>query len=127
MANTVGNWFDTDSYNFKRNQFSGSTGTDVSRQFARKRFRDLCASFRDRNLKFYFVGIRPGDPEDFGRNLFDEEATPGLLICTEGEKRMSFVDGAGFGAEGVEDQLIQRLNRIASQIETEGGYVRLVE
>ena len=127
MANTVGNWFDTDSYNFKRNQFSGSTGTDVSRQFARKRFRDLCASFRNRNLKFYFVGIRPGDPEDFGRNLFDEEATPVLLICTEGEKRMSFVDGAGFGAEGVEDQLIQRLNRIASQIETEGGYVRLVE
>nr|WP_257785292.1 hypothetical protein [Pectobacterium wasabiae] len=40
---------------------------------------------------------------------------------------MSFIDGSGFGAEGVEDQLIRRLDRIASQIETEGGYVRLVE
>ncbi|MBN3195459.1 Tad domain-containing protein [Pectobacterium versatile] len=127
MANTVGDWFDTDSYNFNRNQFSGSSGSDVAREFAQQRFRDLCSSFRARNIKFYFVGIRPGDPEDFGRNLFDREATPGLLICTEGEKRMSFIDGAGFGAEGVEDQLIQRLNRIAGQIETEGGYVRLVE
>ncbi|GBO47875.1 Tad domain-containing protein [Pectobacterium versatile] len=127
MANTVGDWFDTDSYNFNRNQFSGSSGSDVAREFAQQRFRDLCSSFRARNIKFYFVGIRPGDPEDFGRNLFDAEATPGLLICTEGEKRMSFIDGAGFGAEGVEEQLIQRLNRIAGQIETEGGYVRLVE
>ncbi|MEI7213500.1 pilus assembly protein TadG-related protein [Pectobacterium versatile] len=127
MANTIGNWFDTDSYNFNRNAFSGQTGTDPARTFAAQRFRDLCSSFRARNIKFYFVGIRPGDPEDFGRNLFDAEATPGLLICTEGEKRMSFIDGAGFGAEGVEDQLIQRLNRIAGQIETEGGYVRLVE
>ncbi|WJM83195.1 Tad domain-containing protein [Pectobacterium brasiliense] len=127
LANTVGDWFDTDSYNFNRNAFSGQTGTDPSRAFAVQRFRDLCSSFRARNIKFYFVGIRPGDPEDFGRNLFDAEATPGLLICTEGEKRMSFIDGAGFGAEGVEDQLIRRLDRIAGQIETEGGYVRLVE
>ncbi|KML70231.1 Tad domain-containing protein [Pectobacterium peruviense] len=127
MANTIGNWFDTDSYNFNRNEFRGSTGTDPARSFAAQRFRDLCSSFRARNIKFYFVGIRPGDPEDFGRNLFDREATPGLLVCTEGEKRMSFIDGSGFGAEGVEDQLIQRLDRIAGQIETEGGYVRLVE
>ncbi|MEI7237631.1 pilus assembly protein TadG-related protein [Pectobacterium brasiliense] len=127
MANTVGDWFDTDSYNFNRNAFSGQTGSDPARTFAAQRFRDLCSSFRARNIKFYFVGIRPGDPEDFGRNLFDAEATPGLLICTEGEKRMSFIDGAGFGAEGVEDQLIRRLDRIAGQIETEGGYVRLVE
>ncbi|KHS80510.1 Tad domain-containing protein [Pectobacterium brasiliense] len=127
LANTIGNWFDTDSYNFNRNAFSGQTGTDPARTFAAQRFRDLCSSFRARNIKFYFVGIRPGDPEDFGRNLFDAEATPGLLICTEGEKRMSFIDGAGFGAEGVEDQLIRRLDRIAGQIETEGGYVRLVE
>ncbi|BES83622.1 hypothetical protein PEC302107_06250 [Pectobacterium araliae] len=127
MANTIGNWFDTDSYNFNRNQFSGNSGSDVAGEFARQRFRDLCSSFRARNIKFYFIGIRPGDPEDFGRNLFDKEATPGLLVCTEGEKRMSFIDGAGFGAEGVEDQLIQRLDRIAGQIETEGGYVRLVE
>ncbi|EJS94351.1 Tad domain-containing protein [Pectobacterium wasabiae] len=127
MANTIGNWFDTDSYNFNRNEFRGGTGTDLARFFAAQRFRDLCSSFRARNIKFYFVGIRPGDPEDFGRNLFDQEATPGLLVCTEGEKRMSFIDGSGFGAEGVEDQLIRRLDRIASQIETEGGYVRLVE
>ncbi|MBN3066837.1 hypothetical protein H5A34_08475 [Pectobacterium brasiliense] len=127
LANTIGNWFDTDGYNFNRNAFSGQTGTDPARTFAAQRFRDLCSSFRARNIKFYFVGIRPGDPEDFGRNLFDAEATPGLLICTEGEKRMSFIDGAGFGAEGVEDQLIRRLDRIAGQIETEGGYVRLVE
>ncbi|MDE8754376.1 hypothetical protein PZA22_07675 [Pectobacterium polaris] len=127
MANTVGDWFDTDSYNFNRDAFSGQTGTDPARTFAAQRFRDLCSSFRARNIKFYFVGIRPGDPEDFGRNLFDAEATPGLLVCTEGEKRMSFIDGAGFGAEGVEDQLIRRLDRIAGQIETEGGYVRLVE
>ncbi|MDE8742698.1 hypothetical protein PZA20_12800 [Pectobacterium polaris] len=127
MANTVGDWFDTDSYNFNRNAFSGQTGSDPARTFAAQRFRDLCSSFRARNIKFYFVGIRPGDPEDFGRNLFDAEATPGLLVCTEGEKRMSFIDGAGFGAEGVEDQLIRRLDRIAGQIETEGGYVRLVE
>ncbi|MBN3121928.1 Tad domain-containing protein [Pectobacterium brasiliense] len=127
MANTVGDWFDTDGYNFNRNAFSGQTGSDPARTFAAQRFRDLCSSFRARNIKFYFVGIRPGDPEDFGRNLFDAEATPGLLICTEGEKRMSFIDGAGFGAEGVEDQLIRRLDRIAGQIETEGGYVRLVE
>lgn len=42
MANTIGNWFDTDSYNFNRNAFSGQTGTDPARTFAAQRFRDLC-------------------------------------------------------------------------------------
>ncbi|MFE8117158.1 hypothetical protein RBA70_14065 [Brenneria goodwinii] len=127
LANTVGDWFDTDSYNTYRNQFSGQLGSEASREFAMQRFNDLCQSFRSRDLKFYFVGIRPGDPADFGRNLFDTVATPGLMVCTEGTKRMSFIDGSGFSAEGVEDRLTDRLERIASRIETEGGYVRLIE
>lgn len=117
--------FDTDSYNFNPGQFTGDTGTDGAREFARRRFEDLCTSFRARNIKFYFVGVRPGDPDNYGQNLFDDIATPGLLICTEGDKRMSFIDGRGFGA--AEDPLAARLERIAGQIETEGGYVRLIE
>ncbi|WP_244664887.1 pilus assembly protein TadG-related protein [Candidatus Symbiopectobacterium sp. 'North America'] len=117
--------FDTDSYNFNPGQFAGETGSDGSREFAKRRFEDLCTSFRARNIKFYFVGVRPGDPDNYGQNLFDDIATPGLLICTEGDKRMSFIDGRGFGA--AEDPLAARLERIASQIETEGGYVRLIE
>ncbi|KHN53737.1 hypothetical protein [Pectobacterium fontis] len=127
LADTSGSWFDTDGYNFNRNQFRGVTGTNPSQAFARQRFQDLCSSFRARNIKFYFIGIRPGDSEDFDRNLFDREATPGLLICTEGRKRMSFIDASGFGSDGVQEQLTRRLESIAGQIETEGGYVRLVE
>ncbi|MEH0834052.1 hypothetical protein [Pectobacterium cacticida] len=127
LADTAGDWFDTDTYNFNRNQFSGQLGGLGARDFAKKRFHDLCESFRARDIKLYFVGVRPGDAESFGRGLFDQDATPGLMVCTEGKKRMSFIDGAGFGDRGVEKQLLQRLDRIADQIETEGGYVRLVE
>ncbi|MFP9231200.1 TadE/TadG family type IV pilus assembly protein [Pectobacterium cacticida] len=127
MANIIGNWFDTDSYNFNRNQFTGGLGTLGAREFARKRFHDLCNSFRARNIKFYFIGIRPGDPDEFSNTLFERDAVPGLMICTEGKKHMNFVDGDGFGGEGVEKQLLKRLDRIAGQIENEGGYARLVE
>lgn len=120
LANTVGNWFDTDSYNFPRN----SNIKQGSQDFARQRFADLCRSFRERNLKFYFIGVRPGDPTDFSRTLFDEIALPGLSICATNGGALTFADASRFD-EG-EGQIKALLRRIADSIRL-NSYVKLVE
>ena len=125
LANTTGNWFDTDAYNFDADESSdGETGTDGSRQFAQQRFIDLCNSFRQRNLKFHFIGVRPGDPADFGRQLFDQIAGPGLEVCAEDGGSMQFADATNF-AEG-RPQIESLLDNIIKDI-ARTNYVRLVE
>ncbi|WP_205504989.1 Tad domain-containing protein [Pseudomonas viridiflava] len=123
LANTVGDWFDTDSYNAAKvgQSVSGeNNGTD----YAMRRFESLCSSFRARKLKFYFIGVRPGDPADSQRVLFDKIAGPGLQICAQGGGDMVFADASTF-VQG-EDQIQTLLNKIANKIKHE-HYARLVE
>ncbi|WP_207281845.1 Tad domain-containing protein [Pseudomonas sp. FW300-N2F2] len=120
LANTVGDWFDTDAYNFERNKDI----KEESRGFAVRRFNDLCQSFRQRDLKFFFIGVRPGDPKDFGRILFDRDAVPGLTICAANGGELTFADASRFD-EG-EAQIKALMHRIADQIRL-NSYVRLVE
>lgn len=125
LANTTGDWFDTDSYNAEVGQaIDGESNTTSSTDVAGRRFVRLCDSFRQRNLKFYFIGVRPGDPQDFGRQLFDRVAGPGLRVCTNGDKNMVFADAENF-VEG-EDQIDTLLQNIADKIKHE-RYARLIE
>ncbi|QHF44352.1 hypothetical protein PspS35_11415 [Pseudomonas sp. S35] len=125
LANTTGDWFDTDSYNAEVGQaIDGESNTTPSTEVAGRRFTRLCDSFRQRNLKFYFIGVRPGDPQNFGRQLFDRVAGPGLRVCTNGDKNMVFADAEDF-AEG-EDQIDTLLKNIADKIKHE-RYARLIE
>ena len=119
LANTTGDWFDTDSYNFYRD--ANVTGTSTN--FARQRFVDLCRSIRSKNIHLYFIGVRPGDPEEFGRVLFDKVAGPGMLICTEGEGNMYFADASNF--KDGESQIQNALEDIAKDIRR-NYYVRLI-
>lgn len=123
LANTTGDWFDTDSYN---SAVVGEAidGTSDSISIAARRFESLCNSFRQRNLKFHFIGVRPGDPMDFGRTLFDRVAGPGLQLCTQGTGSMTFANAPTFN-EG-EAQIENLLAAIAEQIKHE-YYARLVE
>ncbi len=122
LANTTGDWFDTDSYNFYRDDDSSTTSDSTT--IAKQRFINLCRSFRAQNIHLYLVGVRPGDPDDFGRTLFDQVAGPGLLICTEGQDNMHFANASGF-AEG-EDQVESALEDIAKDIRR-NYYVRLIK
>ncbi|ODC02260.1 hypothetical protein BFW38_00595 [Terasakiispira papahanaumokuakeensis] len=124
LANTTGKWFDTDAYNFNPGEGSGETGTEGAINFARQRFIDLCRSFQSRGLKFFFIGVRPGDPEDFGRQLFDQVAGPGLQICTAKGGDFQFVDAENF-ATG-EDQVQNQLDQILNDIQLNNS-IRLVE
>lgn len=119
LANTTGDWFDTDSYNFYRDANVTGTSTD----FARQRFVDLCRSIRSKNIHLYFIGVRPGDPAEFGRVLFDKIAGPGMLICTEGEGNMYFADASNF--KDGESQIQNALEDIAKDIRR-NYYVRLI-
>ncbi len=123
LANTTGTWFDTDSYNFSRDAQAGLSGTADARNRARQRFVDLCRSFRHRYLHFYFIGVRPGDPDDYGRVLFDQVAGPGLQICTQGKDNMHFVDATGFSSG--EPYVKKALKAIAEDIRR-NDYVRLI-
>lgn len=130
LANTMGNWFDTDSYNFggpndPAQKDVGQNGTDGAREAAKRRFVLLCESFRRRNLKFYFIGVRPGDPEDHGRTLFGEDAIPGLQICASDGGLLEFANASSF-VDG-EDEIQRRLDKIADDIKSKRSYVRLVE
>lgn len=125
LANTIGDWFDADSYNAEVGQAAdGQSSTTSVNDVARRRFQLLCNSFRQRGLKVYFIGVRPGDPRNFGRQLFDRIAGPGLQICTNGEKNMVFANAENF-VEG-EPQIDRLLHGIADKIKHE-RYARLIE
>lgn len=130
LANTTGNWFDTDAYNFggpndpARHEV-GDSGTGSAVQVAARRFVLLCESFRERNLKFFFLGVRPGDPKDFGRNLFDDVAVPGMQVCAGNGGEVMFANASSFVAGEAEIQ--RKLEDIASAIKSKSSYVRLVE
>lgn len=126
LANTTGDWFDTDAYNAGKvgeavqngNNDPGGTAT------ASRRFQDLCDSFRSRHLKFHFIGVRPGDPQDFGRQLFDRVAGIPLQTCAQGGGSMTFANAPTFN-EG-QEQIQHLLDDIADKIKHE-FYARLVE
>lgn len=125
LANTIGDWMDTDSYNAEVGQvIDGENGTVSANDVAGKRFLSLCSSFRARGLKFHFLGVRPGDPNEFGRVLFDRVAGPGLRLCASGDGSMTFANAINFG-DG-EAQLRNLLLEIANKIKHE-RYVRLVD
>lgn len=125
LANTVGDWFDTDAYNADQGlAINGEGGTISAVDVSKQRFQQLCESFRARNLKFYFIGVRPGDPKNFGRQLFDRVAGPGLLICTRGQANMTFANAENF-ARG-EEQIQRLLGEISDKIKHE-RYARLIE
>lgn len=119
LVNTVGNWFDTDAYNFN----SGEAPND-STGFASRRFSDLCRDFNSKGIKFFFIGVRPGDPEDFGRTLFADVAGPGLRECASGDGNFHFADASNF-TEG-QGQISSSLEEIADDIRR-NYYARLIE
>lgn len=126
LANTSGNWFDTDSYNADVGEAidgGEQTGTQGAVDASGKRFIQLCQSFRARGLKFHFMGVRPGDPQDFGRVLFDKVAGPGLRLCAANGS-MTFANAENF-ADG-EAQIAKLLTDIAQRIKHE-RFVRLID
>ncbi|NIE73212.1 hypothetical protein F3J44_25870 [Pantoea sp. Tr-811] len=124
LANTTGNWFDTDAYNAEVGQaINGENGSVSANDVAGQRFTLLCQSFRARGLKFHFLGVRPGDPQDFGRVLFDKVAGPGLQVCA-GNGSMTFANAENF-ADG-EAQIKNLLSDIAQRIKHE-RFVRLID
>ncbi|NER61226.1 hypothetical protein G3435_17135 [Pseudomonas sp. MAFF212428] len=126
LANTVGDWFDTDAYNAEVGQAidGGEEPGEGGINSARQRFISLCNSFRARGIKLHFLGVRPGDPQDFGRVLFDRVAGPGLLICTEGRDNMLFANATNF-RDG-EGQIRSLLKDITNKIKHE-RYVHLID
>lgn len=127
LANTTGDWFDTDAYNTARVGTSidgDGNNNDGGKGVATRRLSLLCSSFRNRELKFHFIGVRPGDPEDFGRRLFDQVAGIPLQGCAQGTGSMTFANAATF-REG-EEQIDRLLRDITDKIKHE-YYVRLVE
>ncbi|MBK0000511.1 hypothetical protein [Erwinia sp. S38] len=127
MANTTGDWFDTDSYNaWVGEAIDGGEETGQATPAATARFRSLCESFRTRDIKFYFIGVRPGDPEDFGRGLFDRIALPGLQVCTNNNGgSVEFADSSSFS--GAEGQISNKLDDILASIDKQSSSVRLIE
>lgn len=124
LANTSGNWFDTDSYNAEVGQaLDGQSSTVSANDVAGQRFIRLCNSFLARGLKFHFLGVRPGDPQDFGRMLFDKVAGPGMRLCTR-DGSMTFANAENFG-DG-EAQIRSLLREIANRIRHE-RFVRLID
>ncbi|MCU1720276.1 TadE/TadG family type IV pilus assembly protein [Pseudomonas sp. 5P_5.1_Bac1] len=124
LANTTGNWFDTDAYNAEVGQaIDGENSTVSSNDIAGRRFMNLCNSFVARGLKFHFLGVRPGDPNDFGRRLFDRVAGPGLRVCAQ-DGSMTFANAENFG-DG-EAQIRSLLREIANRIKHE-RFVRLID
>lgn len=129
MANTIGDWFDTDAYNAYVGEAidgDGQLGTDGAIEVAAERFRSLCESFRSRDVLFYFIGVRPGDPEDFGRTLFGKVAVPGLQVCAMNDGGyIKFANSSSFA--GAEGQISDLLGGILEDIDKHSSSVRLIE
>ncbi|MFK0093491.1 TadE/TadG family type IV pilus assembly protein [Pseudomonas sp. NPDC090592] len=126
LGNTKGDWFDTDARNAevgKPIDGDGATGTSGAVRLAAERFVLLCQSFRARGLKFHFIGVRPGDPDDFGRGLFGRVAVPGLQLCAANGS-LTFANAENF-ADG-EAQIQALLDKIAQRIKHE-RFVRLID
>lgn len=127
LANTTGNWFDTDAYNSYVGE-STDDGSGNNQQYSTvvRRFQNLCRSFNDHDILFYFIGVRPGDPEDHGRYLFEQYAYEPLLVCGGGNKdNITFANSDSFA--GGEGEIRKKLERIAASLESKSSFVRLVE
>lgn len=128
LARTEGDWFDTDSYNndiFGNTKDAAETPESGGYNTVTKRFESLCRSFKDKKLLFYFIGVRPGDPKDHGRYIFEQYGYEPLLTCAADRDDVMFVDAATF--EEGEDAIQQKLDAIRASIESKSNYVRLVE
>ncbi|SDI85245.1 hypothetical protein SAMN05216588_12664 [Pseudomonas flavescens] len=127
LANTTGDWVDSDAYNAPavgENVDGAEQAGEGGRAAATRRIQLLCESFRNRNLKLHFIGVRPGEPDDFGRQLFDQVIGTPLRTCSSGTGSMTFADASNF-REG-ETQIQSLLADITEQIKHE-YYARLVE
>lgn len=121
LAKISGDWMDTDSYNHELGRGPNNDGLEFSRQ----RFLDLCNEYRQRRLRFHFIGVRAGTAEDNSGSNFDRQATPGLLVCAGDRGTMHFVDGADL--RQVRGSIAGQLNRIADSLKREASFIRLIE
>lgn len=120
VAKLSGNWIDTDAYNFEITESAGD-GIAASTQ----RFIDLCRQYQTRKLRFFLLGVRPGDPKDPGNTNFGKQAMPGLTLCAGDDGKIDFFDGADIAT--VKSQLATRFNEIADELKRDISYVRLIE
>lgn len=127
LGNTIGDWFDTDAYNaYVGQNIDGVSQAGGEYAAATERFRSLCTSFRNRNMLFYFIGVRPGDPNDFGRTLFGQVAVPGLQACiTNNGGSIQFADADSFASGS--GQISSDLDDILDDINRQSSSVRLIE
>ncbi len=145
FANTVGSWFDTDAYNDYVGEGMGNDQPPVSDDDPEEgddgpddpgeevndyrevgiRFKNLCQSFKDHGIKLYFIGVRPNNPKDITRTKFEQYAVPNLKICADKPDDIMFVGSETF-AQG-EGAIRSQLEKVASSLESESSYARLVE
>nr|WP_240634986.1 pilus assembly protein [Brenneria salicis]NMN92702.1 Flp pilus assembly protein TadG [Brenneria salicis ATCC 15712 = DSM 30166]RBP62460.1 Flp pilus assembly protein TadG [Brenneria salicis ATCC 15712 = DSM 30166]RLM30611.1 hypothetical protein BHG07_09835 [Brenneria salicis ATCC 15712 = DSM 30166] len=132
-------WFDSDSYNADvgqpldgcSTQTAGNNGCN-DEQLAIERFASLCASFRERNLRFFLVvtGNDEADNEADGGTItsasaFRRVADAGLAGCAEKSADLTYYNGADFVAS--ENKFRERLNEITDELHQKSGFVRLIE
>ncbi|WP_417796597.1 pilus assembly protein TadG-related protein [Terasakiella pusilla] len=122
-------WFDSDAYNAHVGQKidgGSETGTDVSALIT-ERFRNLCTSFRARNLKFYLIvtGSDEGTEDIASASEFRKVAGAGLRACVDGDENLTYFGGATF--QESEALFSNRLSEIVQDLRTAGGFVRLIK
>jgi len=120
QAKIAGDWMDSDAYNHEL----GVAAND-SKAFSRQRFLDLCNSFVERKLRFYFIGVQAGNPKDAANTNFGEQAIPGMTICAADNGKLSFFDGSD--VRQVSANIAARLQEIADDIKRDASFVRLIE
>ena len=97
------------------------TGDD---DFIRQRIEDLCTSFKSHEDFYFYMLLIPPSTQDAGQQRYDE-LMPTLLACGRNSGDVSEVKTPSF-ADGKES-VIERLNRIASDLESRSSFARLVE
>lgn len=133
LVNSTGQrWFDSDSYNSYVGEAidgddANGPGSDAIRT---QRFRNLCTSFRARQLKFYLIVTGSDEAQDEDGQIqsaseFRRIAGPGLDVCAEKASDQLYLSGTDFVAsEGsIEDQL----QKIAEELRQQSNDVRLIE
>jgi len=115
FAKLIGDWF-LDPY-----------GTTGSGQNTRRAFEGLCREYVDVGIKTYFLGLSTVEPDHHMMSAFGQVVAPGMKICTDGDKRYSYVMGSVFNAGSVRTDFRNRLKAIAEEIQKSSSGVRLIE
>ncbi|QCR10253.1 pilus assembly protein [Brenneria rubrifaciens] len=133
-------WFDSDSYNaYVGKTIDGcSAGTTTANdgctdeQLITERFANLCASFRERNIRFFMVATGNDEAENESNDetiasasAFREVADAGLGGCAEKSTDLTYYNGADFVAS--ESKIRNRLSEINDELHQKSGFVRLIE